>query len=191
MMADVLSNLDRAVFLLINRDLTNAWLDVFFITITNGRFWIVPGALAAIAFGLIERKKALIVLGLAIMAVAISDPVCYRIIKPLVHRLRPCNPLALVESGRFLLGYKTSLSFPSAHAMNMFAAAALFALAYPRRWPCFFIFAALIGYSRIYVGVHYPLDVLAGAFFGIAIGAGVFWVYHYFSRRRRKSLLDK
>jgi undecaprenyl-diphosphatase len=82
-----------------------------------------------------------------------------------------------VEGGRFLMGHKTSFSFPSSHAMNMFTAAMVLACFYRKQWPWFFGFAALIGYSRIYVGVHYPADVAAGALFGIATGALVFALF--------------
>ena len=64
-------------------------------------------------------------------------------------------------------------SFPSGHATVAFACATAIALAVPRlRWPVF-VLAALIAFSRVYVGVHYPLDVLAGAFLGVGIGFAV------------------
>jgi undecaprenyl-diphosphatase len=125
----------------------------------------------------VEKKCALLVLLLSAATVALSDPIAAHFIKPFVHRLRPCNPHALVEGGRFLLGYKTSFSFPSSHAMNMFGQALLFTFFYPRYGIWFFLFASTIGFSRIYVGVHYPFDVLGGAMFGMLCGAFVFGVY--------------
>jgi undecaprenyl-diphosphatase len=180
---EFLTSLDHSLFLFINRDLANPVFDVFFTTITNGRFWIIPGILLALVYGFAERRKAVVALSLAVLTVALSDPICCKLIKEWVHRLRPCNPLVLIDGGRFLLGHKTSLSFPSAHAMNMFAQAMLFSLLYPRRWLWFFIFAFLIGFSRVYVGVHYPLDVLAGAVLGMGIGAGVYYGYRAVSVR--------
>jgi undecaprenyl-diphosphatase len=176
-MLDTLLAWDKSLFLLINHVLTSGVLDAFFTVITNGKFWILPGILAALVYLKVEKKRALIVLLLAAATVALSDPVCARIIKPFFHRLRPCNPSDLVEGGRFLLGYKSSFSFPSSHAMNMFGQAALFSFFYPRRGPWFFLFAACIGFSRIYVGVHYPLDVLGGAVLGVACGALVYGAY--------------
>jgi undecaprenyl-diphosphatase len=183
-MLDTLLAWDRSLFLLINHVLANGALDLFFTTITNGKFWILPGILAALVFLKVEKKRALLVLLLAGLTVALTDPVCARLIKPLFHRLRPCNPDALVEGGRFLLGYKTSLSFPSSHAMNMFGQATLFSFFYPRPGPWFFLFAAAIGYSRIYVGAHYPLDVLGGALFGAVCGALVYGAYRMAVRVR-------
>jgi undecaprenyl-diphosphatase len=169
---------DKAIFLFINATLVHPLLDAFFVTITNGRFWIVPGtALVLLLFLKMDKKQAAILVALSLVTVAITDPLGSQILKPLVHRLRPCNPEVLIEGGRFLIGHKTSLSFPSNHAMNMFGQAMLFSLLYRRLAVWFFLFAALIGYSRIYVGVHYPLDVLGGAVFGMVCGAGVFGGY--------------
>ena len=60
-------------------------------------------------------------------------------------------------------------SFPSAHAATSFAAAVVLTSLYPRRWPVFFGLAVAIAFSRVYVGVHYPGDVLAGAALGVLI----------------------
>jgi undecaprenyl-diphosphatase len=192
-MLDTLLAWDRSFFLLINHGLAVGALDTFFTVITNGKFWILPGIIAALIFLKVEKKRALVVLLLAGLTVALTDPVCARIIKPLFHRLRPCNPSDLVEGGRFLLGYKTSFSFPSSHAMNMFGQALLFSFFYPRFAAWFFLFAAAIGYSRIYVGVHYPLDVLGGAFSGMACAALVYGAYRLalFLRRSRTGKTDR
>jgi undecaprenyl-diphosphatase len=184
-MLDTLLAWDKSLFLLINHVLTNGVLDAFFTAITNGKFWILPGIIAALIFLKVEKKRALVVLLLAATAVALTDPVCARIIKPFFHRLRPCNPSDLVEGGRFLLGYKTSFSFPSSHAMNMFGQAMLFSFFYPRFAVWFFLFAAAIGYSRVYTGVHYPLDVLGGAVLGTACGALVYGTYRIAVHVRR------
>ena len=63
-------------------------------------------------------------------------------------------------------------SFPSGHAAMSFAGATFLALAAPRLAPALFVLAAAVAYSRVYVGVHYPLDVVAGAALGAAVGVG-------------------
>jgi undecaprenyl-diphosphatase len=178
-MMQPLLNLDSAIFFFINHTLANPVCDFIFIHITNGAFWIIPGAIAAALFIKFEKKKALVVIGLMLITVGISDPVCNRIIKPLVNRSRPCNPSTPVEGGRFLLGFKTSRSFPSSHAMNMFAQAMLLSLFYRKKTLYFFLFAAMIGFSRIYVGAHYPSDVAAGAVFGVCIGGLIYGIYTF------------
>ena len=169
-----LLNFDAAIFFFINHTLANPVCDFIFIHITNGAFWIIPGAIAAAIFIKFEKKKALVVIGLMLITVGISDPVCNRIIKPLVNRSRPCNPLTPEKGGRFLLGLKTSRSFPSSHAMNMFAQAMLLSLFYRKKTMYFFLFAATIGFSRIYVGAHYPFDVVSGAIFGLCVGGFIY-----------------
>ncbi|MFZ1880864.1 MAG: phosphatase PAP2 family protein [Gaiellaceae bacterium] len=87
-------------------------------------------------------------------------------VKDLTSRTRPfaahpqIHPLYVVHSS----------SFPAGHAATAFAGAVLLTAVVPRLWPAFFALAALIGFSRVYDGVHYPTDVLAGALLGAAVG---------------------
>jgi undecaprenyl-diphosphatase len=189
-MLEALAAFDTHLFLFFNATLANPLFDVIFPAITNPYFWIVPALIAAFFFIRKERSKALIIIGLALITVGISDPVCNRVIKPAVHRMRPCNPNVHIDHARYLSGRKTSKSFPSSHAMNMFAEAMLFSLFYRKRALWFFTFAALIGFSRIYVGVHYPLDVAGGAIGGIIVGGLVYYMYSfsvkYFVKKRRQ-----
>jgi undecaprenyl-diphosphatase len=180
-MIQTILNFDTQAFLFFNHTMANPVFDAVFVLITNGRFWIIPGILFALGFIYFRRRAALVVIALALVTVSASDPVCNRIIKPQFHRLRPCDVRVDVPGGRFLLGRKTSDSFPSSHAMNMFAQAALFSLLYRRKrvWITAFAFAALIAFSRVYVGAHYPLDVAAGAVFGTMVGAGIYAVYFF------------
>jgi undecaprenyl-diphosphatase len=169
MNVEVLQYIDERLFLILNRDIANKFFDYIFPVITNGYFWIIPGIIAAIWFLIKEKKKAIYILLLSLATVSLSDPLAVRIIKPLVGRERPCSPNVLINGGRFLLEHKTSFSFPSAHATNAFAQAMLFAFFYRQFAVWFFSLAFLIGFSRIYVGVHYPSDVLAGACLGMLV----------------------
>jgi undecaprenyl-diphosphatase len=182
---NAIQHLDTILFLFINSTLANPVFDAVFPVLTNGAFWVIPGIAAALVFLYFQKKNAAIVLALMVLTVSISDPVCNRIIKPLVPRLRPCNESVHIDGGRFLIGRKGSRSFPSSHAMNMFAQAMLFTLLYRRKWVgvTAFSFAAIIGFSRVYVGVHYPFDVCAGAVFGMIVGACVYGVYLFASRK--------
>ena len=161
--------LDHQLFEKINRVWTSDWADVFFPAITdvNKSPWFI--ALAVVVLGLwIWRKgmpaaKWTVVL---VLSLAMSDLVAYRLVKPLVHRERP--PQAGVPI--IVRGYKhTGNSFPSNHATNIFAAATVISGGVPVLTIPVFIFAAAIGYSRVYVGAHFPGDVLAGAILGTLI----------------------
>ena len=93
------------------------------------------------------------------------------VVKGLVDRSRPPDAMNLEA----LVGLPGSPSFPSGHAMTAFAVAGAVALLAPRlRWPALGL-AAVIGFSRVYLGVHFWLDVLAGAALGLAIGLSVAW----------------
>jgi len=182
-MLEFLYGVDKAVFLFFNACLTHPALDFVMPRITELSFWTIPGLLAAAVFVLREnKKKALIILGLTALTVAISDPFSSQILKKIFTRPRPCNPESFVEGGRFLLGMWKSYSFPSSHSMNMFAVAMLYACFYPKLWIYFFAFASMIGYTRVYCGVHYPSDVLGGAVFGCLTGLGVYAAYRKISK---------
>jgi undecaprenyl-diphosphatase len=94
-----------------------------------------------------------------------------------VGRHRPDVPhlVALPHSG----------SFPSGHATTAFACATVLAVLEPRLRVPAFLLAAAIAYSRLYLGVHYPLDVLAGALLGVAIATGLLWLAAALRRSRR------
>jgi undecaprenyl-diphosphatase len=191
-MMNAILHFDTVLFLFLNSTISNPVFDCIFPVITNGAFWIIPGIAAMLVFLYFQKKKGAIVCALMLVTVSVSDPVCNRIIKPLVPRLRPCNVSAPIEGGRFLIGRKGSRSFPSSHAMNMFAQAMLLTLLYRRKWIGFiaFSFAAIIGFSRIYVGVHYPLDVLAGAVFGVIVGSAVYGVYCFVKAKYASTSLE-
>ncbi len=191
-MVEYLFSIDKFIFLLINDFCSNTAFNIFFMTITEAKFWIIPAIAGATLFIKYEKRKALIILGLAIVTVAISDPVSSQILKPFFGRHRPCHPEFFIQGGNFLAGMKTSLSFPSSHAMNMFAQAALFSCFYPSKTPIFYGFAFLIGISRIYVGVHYPSDIVGGAFFGIITAYSVYLVFFFVNRKiGNKNLIEE
>ena len=104
------------------------------------------------------------------IGIAISDPLASRIIKSIFQRPRPCHG----ELSSFLpLGCSDSWSFPSSHATNIFCEATIVGLIYPKSAPYAYSLAFMVGFARIYVGAHYPFDVIGGAGIGIFIGWGV------------------
>jgi membrane-associated phospholipid phosphatase len=131
-----------------------------------GAIWIA----CALFLGLASRRgirwTSALVLLTAIVTFA-ADSASFGV-KDLVHRTRPfvahpqIHPLYVVHSS----------SFPAGHAATAFAGATLLTYVAPRLWPLFVTVAVAVGFSRVYVGDHYPTDVLAGAAIGIAV-AGV------------------
>ncbi|MGF1924924.1 MAG: phosphatase PAP2 family protein [Bacteroidia bacterium] len=105
---------------------------------------------------------------------ALGDFISAKLIKPNVQRVRPCNEVSLSKSIIKRVPCGSGYSFPSAHATNHFAIALFLIGIFYRDWkwilPLGLIWAALVAFAQVYVGVHYPLDTLAGALLGTAIG---------------------
>ena len=167
-----LRGLDEALFARINQAWTHPWLNAFFpwLTDLDRNMIFVWGALpVAAAWWLYTQKgRAARVLLAMVIAAGFCDAVSYRFIKPYVQRDRPDKAgISVVVRSRHMEGY----SFPSNHAANTFAAATVLGMAYPGiRWFALLI-AALVAYSRVYTGAHFPLDAAAGAALGLIIGA--------------------
>ena len=161
---EAILNLDRDIFFLINGRLTNAALDSIMPFITDKANFYAVAALAVIIMLVNGKRRDLRAFILLIVSVALADYAA-AFLKIVFLRIRPCFAL---DGVRLLVGCGGSYSFPSGHAANIFAAAVILSIRAKRLWP-FFIFIALgVSYSRVYVGVHYPLDVAGGAALGAA-----------------------
>ncbi|MBD3314180.1 MAG: phosphatase PAP2 family protein [Chitinivibrionales bacterium] len=182
-MIDWLIQIDTSLFYFFNVTIANGLFDFIFPIITNRENHLIALGVVAIVYVGARRKEAMVGISLAVVTVAFSDQLCCTILKPLVGRLRPCHPEHFLEGGRYLVGMKHSLSFPSAHSMNWFAQATLFTFLYPKQWPWFFAVATPIAFSRVYVGVHYPIDVTVGAVLGAGVGAAVYGGYRLVRRK--------
>lgn len=163
---NALAALDRQIFLLINGLPHPSWGDTLALVLsavgTSGIIWFV---LAGILFIREERRNHWFFVPL-LLAAAGSWLTVEKILKPFVARLRPS-----LEIGAIMVGEaKDTYSFPSGHATIAFAMAVILSHREPRWRRHFFILAILIALSRIYLGVHYPLDVIAGSLLGFAIG---------------------
>jgi undecaprenyl-diphosphatase len=169
--------MDTSLFFLINKGLQNSFFDMIMPLITKRAYMLL--VLIVIPVFSKERKKGLQVLGLCLLSFAIADSSA-NILKHLFERPRPCH---ILEDVRLLVGCGRSFSFPSSHAVNAFAVAATFSHFYRKAALPMFFCAALIAFSRIYVGVHYPSDVIAGAIWGGIITALVILIHKWFSKR--------
>ena len=127
---------------------------------SNGLVWVLIALAIAIAY----RRYPLF--GMTLLTVLVADTSNF-VLKEVFDRERPNVRYAEPEP---LMRAPSSNSFPSGHAATSFAAATVIGAAAPRLRAPLYVLAALIAWSRVYIGVHYPLDVVAGALYGLALG---------------------
>lgn len=166
-MLDVLYQIDLSIFYFINHNLSNPFLDKFFVFITEVKHWyiayIILFLITIFKGGRIGKISAI---GMILLVIA-SDQLSSSLLKNIFERIRPCNALPDVN---ILVGCTGSFSFPSSHAVNNFAAAFYFGKIFPKiKWILISV-ATLMALSRPYVGVHYPSDVIGGALIGALLG---------------------
>jgi undecaprenyl-diphosphatase len=173
---------DLRILRLLNGGLENPLFDAALPRLTDWAETPVGLACAAallawllVARGAAGRRTAATIL----VAVAFTDWLNSEVVKSLFDRPRPCHTL---EGLRVLVGCGRGTSFPSSHAVNNAAIATVLAGHIPRRAWAPIGFAALIAFSRVYVGVHYPSDVLAGAALGVGLAGGVMGLCAWLSR---------
>jgi undecaprenyl-diphosphatase len=174
-MWEQLNALDTAVLLTLN-GWHAPWADGFFLVVT-GRFIWIP-FYAFLAWKLYRSRPSGLLVRLLVVALMItaSDQLASGVIKPLVERPRPCHVEAL--EGRLHLvngNCGGPFGFVSSHAANTFALATFLWLLFRKRygqsgWAWLFAWAVLVSYSRIYLGVHYPGDLICAAVLGAFIG---------------------
>ncbi|MDE1192254.1 MAG: phosphatase PAP2 family protein [Arachidicoccus sp.] len=182
MLFPFLEKFDKKLFLQINKHWTNNFLDALMPWWRDQNTW-VPLYLFLLVFMIVNSKhKTWMWLLFAIITILISDQLNSNLIKDFFHRLRPCNDpvMRYIEILR-IPSRPSSPSFPSSHAVNHFAIAVYFFRTlkkYIGKWAWLFIvWAASICYAQVYVGVHYPFDVLGGAVLGSFIGFVTSFIY--------------
>ena len=170
-----LEQFDRWLFQKINGQWTNSFFDFIFLFFRQSAFWM-PLYLFLFVFVAINFKRNWwwwVVLFLC--TVALTDMIGTRVFKHVVERLRPCDDPVFASSVRLLLkNCAPGYSFVSNHAANHFGLATFFYFTlrnYIPKWSWLvWLWAFSIAYAQIYVGIHYPLDVICGALLGILFG---------------------
>lgn len=166
---------DRQLFFAINHGSANDFFDTVLPWARTANTWL-PLYLFLIAFATINYgKKGWIWALMAGLTVVLTNYISSDIIKELVWRPRPCRDISIAHQVRFIVEYcPQSSSFTSSHAVNHFGMAAFIFFTGKKlfgKWmSLFFLWAFVVIYAQVYVGVHYPLDVLCGAIAGTLIG---------------------
>lgn len=168
-----IQKLDDSILLFIKNNMHGYIMDKAMVIITTlgnmGGIWI------AVAIFFIINKKYRNVGFIVLTALIISTIVGDEILKNLVHRLRPC---ANISASNLLIAKPVSYSFPSGHAGASFAAAGVLAKYFKKYAIEFYALASLIAFSRLYLYVHYPTDVLTGIILGLIYSKTAIFVLH-------------
>lgn len=168
---------DHWLFTKINQEWINHFFDHLLPFLRESELWI-PFYLFLLVFITINfGKKGWWWALTLIMTGVIGDLLSSSLVKQLIFRYRPCRDPEMADQVRLLVNYcPQSSSFTSSHACNHFAAAVFIFLTLKQTsgwWRLVFLWAFSISYAQIYVGVHYPLDVLGGIILGCSLGYGM------------------
>ncbi len=171
---DSLMQLDRELFTWVNSTAALPPLDWFFKALRHAATWIPLYAFIVYWVIRYHRRQAWPFILLCLVCFTITDYVSASIMKPLFARPRPCYDPLLQASLRDLVGCGGKFGLPSSHASNHFGLAAFWYFSINwmsnRRWAWLWVWAFAICYAQVYVGKHYPGDILLGAVFGTLTG---------------------
>jgi len=181
----MLEELDQRLFLVINGFNSPFWDNIMWAW--SGKLIWVPLYLAIIGYLAWKFKKKFWIIALFLgLSVALADQISVQVFKNLFCRLRPCHE-PLLEGLVHIVNGKCGgqYGFVSSHAANAFNVATISILFIRKRWYSIsiVIWALIIGYSRIYLGVHYPGDVICGSALGILVGFSVYKLYEWSDNR--------
>lgn len=177
-----IQEIDNNLITAINFDGSEGY-DFFWWTYTNGLTWAALAAVILfylIYYARVDKKQIFLIIAAVAVVFLLCDQIPSSIIKPAVARFRPSHNPDLEGQLSFVNGYTGGrFGFPSNHACNGFGIA-MFLTLLTRNWKISvpaFLWAAGSCYSRMYLGVHYPTDILVGAILGVGFAYFVYWLY--------------
>ena len=175
-MLEYILEIDTQLFYLFNVTLQNAVFDWLMPFITNKNHWFPIWGVVIVLLIWKGGREGRMILIFVIPLIFLSDQISSGVLKPFFGRIRPCNAL---ENINLLTNKSKAFSLPSSHAANFFALATYFGY-YFRKYVCWFMLvAAMVASSRVFVGVHYPFDVMAGAIIGAGCALAIIYLRKY------------
>ena len=173
-----LGQADEAVLLWVNGHQT-AWLDSVMLFVSN--MWVWLPLYVAVIWCMARKPKGWWWALSVVLCVFATWCLCYLVLQPDFGRLRPCDPENPIYPLMHFVGDYTehSFGFPSCHAATTWAGAVFTALFFRRRWVTWamLLWACLVCYSRMYLGVHYPSDLIGGALIGSAFAYAFYFTF--------------
>jgi len=178
--------LERNLFFSLNGSNSTFW-DHFFYMYTNPWTWMIFYLCFLWVFTYRKNWREIVCILVAIgVLILLTDQLSSGLFKPLFHRYRPTHHPDFMNQVKILFNYRGgNYGFISGHATNSFGLATFLTLIFRNKlfaWTIF-LFAFLTAYSRIYIGVHFISDVVAGAIVGVLIAGLVYWLYNQLRRR--------
>jgi undecaprenyl-diphosphatase len=168
--------LDFAILKFINLTISNPAFDLLFGNIGNFKLWALPIGLIIILLLWKGGPKGRWLVLLSVIGVLVVDSSIHYILKPLFARLRPSHAEPAITWLRLIQGRGGKYGLPSSHAANLFSQAVVIGAFYKSSRYYIYPLAILISLSRVYLGVHYPSDILAGALYGAIIGIMILYI---------------
>jgi len=184
-MIEYLDKIDRSIFLFLNGIHSPFWDKVMF-WISGDTSWIFLYIIMLIGLAVKYRWKMIFIVIAISLTITASDQFSVHFFKEVFERLRPCHNLEISELVHLVNNHcGGKFGFVSSHAANTFALAMLTSGLFRNKYFTWFIFiwAAIVSYSRIYLGVHYPGDIIGGALLGVFIGWLMLFLFNVFNKK--------
>ncbi len=179
-MLELLNSIDLALFYFANVSLANPLTDCLMPIITSNDFLRIGYAIAMFLLLWRGDKRLRWLVLFSVIVIVLTDQTSSQLLKKIIARPRPCH---ILEDIHLLVNCGAGFAMPSSHAANAFGQAMFFALAVRRSSVYILCFASLVALSRVFVGVHYPFDILAGAALGSLLGWIVYRGFLLFEAR--------